>query len=58
MFIFHSSDDRDRNEEIQKLIARAEFHARQYMTQFNLSTFTSPSAIVRIVPLSSSNTFS
>jgi hypothetical protein len=46
-------DDRDRSDEIQQLIARAELNARQYMTNFNLTSLTTPSAVVRIVPLSS-----
>jgi hypothetical protein len=52
-FIFFSyRDDRDRNDEIQQLIARAENNARQYMTNFNITT-TSPSTLVRIIPVSS-----
>ena len=31
-------DDRDRNDEIQQLIARAESNARQYMSNFNITT--------------------
>jgi hypothetical protein len=50
-------DESDRNDEIQKLIARAEFNARQYMTNFNLSSLTS-STLVKIVPLSSSTKIS
>jgi hypothetical protein len=50
---FFFRDDRDRNDEIQKLIARAEFNARQYMTNFNFATLSSPSTLVRILPVSS-----
>lgn len=45
-------DERDRNDEIQQLIARAEYNARQYMSNFNIST--SPvSTLVRIIPVAS-----
>jgi len=53
-FIVFSTDDRDRNDEIQQLLARVEYNARQYMTSFNLASLTSSSssALVKIVPLS------
>ncbi|CAF1297916.1 unnamed protein product, partial [Adineta steineri] len=44
-------EDRDRNDEIQLLIARAESNARQYMSNFNLSP-SPTSTLVRIMPLS------
>ena len=47
--------ERDRNDEIQQLIARAELHARQYMSTFNLHHFTTNSTIARIVPIASSS---
>jgi hypothetical protein len=54
LFIFFSyRDDRDRNDEIQQLIARAENNARQYMTNFNITTTSPPSTLVRIIPVSS-----
>jgi len=55
-FLFLSSscrDDRDRNDEIQQLIARAENNARQYMTNFNITTTSPQSTLVRIIPVSS-----
>lgn len=58
VFIYIFRDDRDRNDEIQQLIARAEFNARQYMTNFNLTTLSSSSTLVKIVPLSSSTKIS
>lgn len=52
--VFFFRDNRDRNDEIQQLIARAETNARQYMSSFNINTTTpSPSTLVRIVPVSS-----
>ncbi|CAF2352021.1 unnamed protein product [Rotaria sp. Silwood2] len=45
--------DRDRNDEIQQLIARAESNARQYMSNFNISTTSPTSTLVRIIPISS-----
>lgn len=51
LFIFR--DNRDRNDEIQQLIARAESNARQYMSNFNINTTPSPSTLVRIIPVSS-----
>ena len=51
-------DDRDRNDEIQQLIARAESNARQYMTNFNLSSVSPTSTLVRIIPVSSPTKFS
>jgi hypothetical protein len=56
LFLFLSSscrDDRDRNDEIQQLIARAENNARQYMTNFNITTTSPQSTLVRIIPVSS-----
>ncbi|CAF3366132.1 unnamed protein product [Rotaria sp. Silwood1] len=45
--------DRDRNDEIQQLIARAESNARQYMSNFNIATTSPTSTLVRIIPISS-----
>jgi hypothetical protein len=53
MFIYFLREERDRNDEIQQLIARAEFNARHYMTNINLASLPSSSTLVRIVPLSS-----
>ncbi|CAF4275305.1 unnamed protein product [Rotaria socialis] len=50
--------DRDRNDEIQQLIARAESNARQYMSNFNISTTSPTSTLVRIIPVSSPTKFS
>ncbi|UJR21839.1 hypothetical protein I4U23_024913 [Adineta vaga] len=52
------NDERDRNIEIQQLIARTELNARQYMANFNFTTLLTPSALVKIVPLTSSTTIS
>ncbi|CAF1067608.1 unnamed protein product [Rotaria magnacalcarata] len=46
-------EEKDRNDEIHQLIARAELNARQYMTNLNLTSLTSHSNVVKIVPLSS-----
>ncbi|CAF4624268.1 unnamed protein product [Rotaria socialis] len=46
-------EEKDRNDEIHQLIARAELNARQYMTNLNLTSFTSHSNVVKTVPLSS-----
>ncbi|CAF3874711.1 unnamed protein product [Rotaria sp. Silwood1] len=51
-------EEKDRNGEIQQLIARAEFNARQYMTALNLTSFTSQAALVKIMPLSSTTKIS
>lgn len=51
--LFFFREDRDRNDEIQQLIARAESNARQYMTNFNISTTSPTSTLVRIIPISS-----
>lgn len=50
--VLFSRDDRDRNDEIQQLIARAETNARQYMSNFNI-TSSPTSTLVRIIPVSS-----
>jgi len=50
-------EDRDRNDEIQQLIARAESNARQYMSNFNI-TASPTSTLVRIIPVSSPTKFS
>ena len=44
-------DERDRNDDVQQLIARAERHARRYM-----ASLPRPSTLVRLMPLSSSRT--
>ncbi|CAF3899621.1 unnamed protein product [Adineta steineri] len=49
-------EERDRNIEIQQLIARTELNARQYMTNFNLTTLLPSSSFVKLVPLTSSTT--
>ncbi|CAF1106133.1 unnamed protein product [Rotaria sordida] len=51
-------EEKDRNNEIQQLIARAEFNARQYMTALNLTNLTSQTAFVKIMPLSSTTKLS
>ena len=58
-FLFISfREDRDRNDEIQQLIARAESNARQYLSNFNLTTSSPTSTLVRIIPVSSPTRFS
>ncbi|CAF0914538.1 unnamed protein product [Rotaria sordida] len=45
--------DRDRNDEIQQLIARAESNARQYMSNFKIPTTPPTPNLVRMMPISS-----
>jgi hypothetical protein len=52
--LLSSSDDHDRNDEIQQIIARAESNARHYISNFHVTTATLPTLeLVRPVAVSS-----